>query len=268
VRLLMSAGDRRAYLAGDVVRRDATDWPVPGTTWAALRLDPARSGSALSLNDGSLRLGVPTRTALQSYPTVPTLPTSADVPNAAIIGSAGGDAVTDALPLLADMRVAEAVGLTFTTKPFAQDVDVAGPAALEVPLATTTPDSPIWAVVSDVAPDGTVHPLTVGRLNTSFPGVVDAKSLHAGGAVVQPYADLTSWRPALPLVQRRYDVELWPLGNRFRAGHRLRLELVGESLASRPALPGVNTVKVGGADGALLRLPVLPGSDLAAALGG
>jgi predicted acyl esterase len=266
VQLLMSAGDRKAYLAGDFVRRDATDWPVPGTTWSALHLDPARSGSASSLNDGSLQLGVPTRTALQAYPTVPTLPTSADVPNAAIIGAAGVDALTDALPILADMRVAEAVGLTYTSPPLAHDVDVAGPAALEVPLTTTTPDSPIWAVISDVAPDGSMHPLTVGRLSTSFPGVVEGKSLHSGGAIVQPYGDYTSWRPAFPLVQRTYDVEFWPLGNRFRAGHRIRLELVGESLASRPALPGLNAVRVGGAGGAVLRLPVLPGGDLAAAL--
>jgi putative CocE/NonD family hydrolase len=267
VQLLMSKGDRKDYLAGDFVRRDATDWPVPGTTWSTLHLDPTRSGSALSLNDGSLGLGTPGRSTLQAYPTVPTLPTSADVPNAAIIGAAGVDKVTDALPILADMRVAESVGLTYTTRPFRQDVDVAGPAALEVPLSTTTPDSPIWAVISDVAPDGSVHPLTVGRLSTSFPGVVDDRSLHADGAVVQPYGDFASWRPAFPLVPRRYDVEFWPLGNRFQAGHRLRLELVGESLASRPALPGLNAVKVGGRDGAVLRLPVLPGSDLTAALG-
>jgi predicted acyl esterase len=71
----------------------------------------------------------------------------------------------------------------------------------------------------------------------------------------------------MPLVSRRYQVEFWPLGNRFEKGHRLRLELVGSSLASRPGLPGVNLVGVGGSGGAVLRLPVLPGSDLAAALG-
>ena len=38
--------------------------------------------------------------------------------------------------------------------------------------------------------------------------------------------------------------------------------------ASKPNAPGVNSVTVGGADGSRLLFPVLPGSDLNAALGG
>lgn len=266
VQMLMSKGDRKAYLAGDYARRDATDWPVPGTSWAGLHLDATRSGSAHSLNDGSLQLPTPVRTAMQSYPTLPTLPTGADVPNAAIVGPAGVDKITDFLPILSNMEVAESVGLTYTTKPFSQPVDAVGPAALDLPLSTTTPNAPIWAVLSDVAPDGSTHPLTVGRLSTAFPDIDDAKSLHSDGAVVQPYGDFRAKRQPGLLQTRTYHVEFWPIGNVFQAGHRLRLELVGASAASMPSVPGLNTIRVGGSGGAVLRFPVLPGSNLATAL--
>ncbi|WP_254070039.1 CocE/NonD family hydrolase C-terminal non-catalytic domain-containing protein [Pimelobacter simplex] len=143
---------------------------------------------------------------------------------------------------------------------------MAGPLALDLSLATTTPGTGIWAVLSDVAPDGSAHPLTVGRLSTSYPGVDLDRSLVVDGEVVQPYGDYTHPAPARAGQFRRYQVELWPVGNRFRAGHRIRVQLVGSSVALLLALPGLHTVRLGGADGAVLRVPVLPGSDLEAAL--
>jgi uncharacterized protein len=50
---------------------------------------------------------------------------------------------------------------------------------------------------------------------------------------------------------------LWPIGNRFRAGHRIRLTLLGASGASKPSPPGIDTIRVGGPSGATLLLPVL-----------
>lgn len=267
VQMLLADGSRQSYRAGDFVRYDARDWPVPGTTWTPLHLSPARSGSAHSLNDGTLSVTQPTTKATQTYPAVPSLPTSTDPPTSALLGASGLDTLTNALPVLSDMNLAESVGLTYTTAPLRKNVSAAGPLDLDVPLATTTPGAAIWAVVSDVAPDGRAHPLTVGRLSTSFPGVVGQRSLHdARGALVQPYGDYSTRRPPAPLQTRMYHVELWPVGNRFRAGHRIRLELVGASAYSTLSLPGVDSVRVGSGSGAVLRVPSLPGSDLAAAL--
>ncbi|MFL6060561.1 MAG: CocE/NonD family hydrolase [Marmoricola sp.] len=267
VQLMLADGDREDMRDGDYVPFSATDWPVPGTTWSDLHLDPARSGSALSLNDGSLSLATPSRTATQVYPATPSLPTNTDSPTTALLGAAGADALFKALPVLTDMNLAESIGLTFSTKPLSHDVLAAGPLDLDVPLSTTTPGAPIWAVLSDVSPDGQSHPLTVGRLSTDYPDVISAKSLFSGTTMVQPYGDFSARRSPLPLQTRTYHVELWPVGNRFAAGHRIRLELVGASAFSLLALPGVNAVRVGGPGGAVLRFPTLPGSDLSAALG-
>lgn len=252
VQLLMSHGSRAGYLAGDVVRRAGADWPLPGTDWVPLHLAPR-----------SLSPEPAAGTRTQSYLTVPSIPTMTDVPNAAIVGSAGLDALTGALPPLTQDNLAGLTGLSFTTSALTQAADLAGPLSLELPLSTTTPGSAIWAVLSDVAPDGSSHPLTVGRLSTSYPGVVGERSLVDGsGAVVQPYGDYTDPSPARPLQWRDYRVELWPVGNRFEAGHRIRLTLVGSSLASPLTLPALHSVRLGGAEGARLRVPVLPGSEL------
>jgi predicted acyl esterase len=268
VHLLMADGDREDMVQGQYVARDATDWPVPGTRWEALNLDPHRSGTAQSLNDGSLTLDAPGAATVQTYPSLPTLPTNTDPANTAIVGSAGLDALFTGLPLLTEMTVSEGVGLTYTTAPLGADVLSAGPASLEIPLASTALETGIWVVLSDVSPDGVAHPLTAGRLLSSFPHVDEAKSRRDHtGRIVQPYGDFGQKAYALPGARRLYRVELWPVGNRFRAGHRLRVQIVGASAASPLGLPALNSVLVGSGSGARLLLPVLPGSNLPAALG-
>jgi uncharacterized protein len=267
VEMLLSRGDREDYLAGDFTRRTAEDWPVPGTEWTALSLSSARSRSAKSLNDGSLVKSTPTNRVAQSYVSVPSIPLVTDPATIALLGAGGLNALTTAAPLLTDMTLADLVGLTYTTAPLTDDVVSAGPLALRVTLSTTTPGTGIWAVLSDVGPNGVGHPLTVGRLNTDFPNVIEAKSFKdAQGRIVQPFGDFATASPAKPLAFRPYHVEFWPVGNVFEKGHRIRVTIVGASAASRPSLPGVNTIRVGGPDGAQLLVPALPGSNLAAAL--
>ena len=116
------------------------------------------------------------------------------------------------------------------------------------------------------SPDGVGHPLTAGRLNTDFPGVVTERSYtDAQGRIVQPYGDFEHASPATPFAFRPYHVELWPVGNVFEKGHRIRVTIVGASGASRPSPPAVNAIRVGGSDGAQLFVPALPGSNLPAA---
>ena len=269
VQLWLSDGSRESDLGGKFVRFDGADWPVPGTQWVPLALDPARSGTANSINDGTLSLAMPASATQQSYPAATSLPSNSDVPNTAILGPNGVNQLANAFPPLTEMTLSEPTGLSYTTAPLKAPVQAAGPLDLDLRLSTTAPETAIWAVVCDVSPDGVAHPLTVGRLSTSYPNIDPARSLTdpGTGAVVQPYGDYAKSDPATPGAQRLYHVEFWPVGNRFEAGHRIRLDIVGASTASKPTAPGVNTIEVGGGHGSLLRFPVLPGSDLPAALG-
>ena len=123
-------------------------------------------------------------------------------------------------------------------------------------------------MISDVAPDGTAHPLMAGRLLSSYPDIDPNQSVYdpVTHALVRPFSLFDGQEPAAIGVSRLYHVEIWPIGNRFKKGHRIRLQIVGTSAASLPTLPALNSVRVGGPDGARLKFPVLPGSDLAAAL--
>lgn len=260
VQLLLANGDREdMLLAGRYVATSASDWPVPGTSWASLQLDPATSGTARSINDGTLTLG-PATAATQSYPAVPSLPSASDPYNTAIVG-------VNNSPLLTDMTLAEPQGLSFTTAPFAAAVQAAGPASVELVASSTAPETDLYAVLSDVWPDGSVHPMAAGRLKTSYPGVDVSRSLlDAAGNIVQPYGTYDVQDPAAVGEERRYYVEFWPIGNKFDAGHRLRLHVIGVSGASQPGLLALNTVRLG-EGGSRLLFPVLPGSDLRSALG-
>ncbi|HEU4977514.1 MAG TPA: CocE/NonD family hydrolase C-terminal non-catalytic domain-containing protein, partial [Solirubrobacteraceae bacterium] len=242
------------------VRYDATDWPVPGTSWAPLALTPGHG----------LRVGRTRAAAVQSYPALPSSTFSTDPPNTAIIGGDGPNQLAAVFPPFTETGLSEPAGLTYTSAPLKQAVSAAGPLDLDVRLSTTAPDTAIWAVVADVWPDGSSHPLMAGRLLSDYPRIDRAKSLFdpATGALVQPYGIYSSATPAAPGTRRLYHVELWPIGNRFEAGHRIRLEIVGASAASKPSAPAVDSILVGGRRGARLMFPVLPGSDLGAALGG
>jgi hypothetical protein len=251
VSLWLADGDREGLLAGRFVRVDGPDWPLPGTEWRPYHLDATRSGSAASLNDGTLATA-PAGPAAQSYASVPSFAPATDPNTIATVG------VFNSTPLT-DLRLVEPLALTYTTPPFEQDVVAAGPAAVELLLSSTASESDVHVVLADVAPDGSAHPVGMGKLRTSYPGIDVARSLvDEAGAVVQPYGRFDAKDPAPIGQERRYHVEVWPVGNRFKAGHRLRLYVVGPSSVSVPSVPAVNTVRLGGPDGSKLLFPVLP----------
>jgi predicted acyl esterase len=251
VQLWLPEGSRESYLAGRFVRYDAGDWPVPGTGWRSLWLDAA--------GGGSLTGSRPSAAATQSYATLPSVPTFSDVPNSGIAGPAGLNALAKLLPQLTETNLAEPLALTYTSKPLTGDVVSAGPASLELRLSSTAPETDIWAVICDVWPDGSSHPITTGRLRSSYPGVIASRSLlDAGGDIVEPYGDYSAKSYATPLSARTYRVEFWPVGNRFSAGHRIRLVILGPSAAALPAGLAINSVQAGGPGASRLLLPVLP----------
>ena len=273
VQLLVGNGSREALLSGNLTHVDASDWPVPGTRWQRLYLDPARSGTALSLNDGSLRGARPAARTAQAYPAVSSLATATDPHTTSTLAGVGAAPLSfgtlfSLVPSLTQMNLAEPISLSYTTAPFRAPVNVVGPGSLDVFVATALPESDLHAVIADVWPDGRAFAVGVVRLRTSFPDIDLSRSvIDSHGEVVQPYGVYSAKRPAVPLQTREYHVEFWPIGNRFQTGHRLRVYLVGTSAYMLPALPGLNVVSIGGATPSRLLLPVLPGSDACAAIG-
>lgn len=261
VQLLLSEGSHGAMREGHVKKVDASDWPVPGTKWQRLYLNPARANSAKSINDGSFSAAPPAAASTQSYPGVTSL---------ALLGSDINTTATipelSAVPIFTQMNLADQVSLTYTTPPLKAAVDSAGPASLDIWLASTAPETDIHAVLADVWPDGRVFSVAQGRLRTSFPSVDRSKSMFdTRGEMVQPYAIHTTKNYAPTGTTRRYNVEFWPVGNRFKAGHRLRLYITGTSPLMLAPPAGTNSVSTGRRTPTKLLLPVLPGSNMCAA---
>jgi predicted acyl esterase len=259
VQMLMSDGSRETYDAGQFVRYDASDWPVPGTTWRSLALSPVHSTDHYSINNGSLVDTMPATTTVQRYAAITSVPTQSDVPNAAFFGNAGLNALASLLPQLTQTNLGEPLGLSYTTEPLTQDVLSAGPAALDLRLASTSSQTNLWAVIADVWPDGTSHPVASARLNSRFPNIDAADSITDGsGQVVGPYGDFSAPTTTKFNTERTYQMAFWPIGNEFKAGDRIRLVIFGASPASLLSPPAVNTVRLGGPNGSRLLLPVLP----------
>jgi len=259
VQMLLSDGSRERYLEGDFVRYRASNWPVPHTHWVSLWLSATRSGSGHSINDGSLVCRRPKATTTQSYAAIPTLPSMTDQPNTAIVGADGLNRAAEAFPITTETGLAEPEGLTYTTVPLTREVLSAGPVALDLRLSSSASATAMWAVISDVWPDGSSHPVATGRLLSAYPNIIRSRSLiNALGEVVQPYGDYSARSYAKPLTERTYQIEFWPIGNRFKRGHRIRLVVLGASGASSPSTPALNTIRIGGVDGSRLLLPVLP----------
>ena len=272
VRVLLSDGDREDYLDGKFLRRGGNDWPLPGTHWQRLFLSPRKSGSANSLNDGSLTLGRPATEAIQSYAAAPTLPTNTDPPNTAIIGPSGVNELSAAFPLLTEMTLSEPLGLgqlhdaeagcgrdrRRTCSPRREAVEQR-PGDRNLGRSLKRCDLP----GRHRAP---AHRRTAEqRLSADQPQALADRSAHRRDrAAVQPLraqaAGAARHLPPLPgrAVARRQSLP--------RAGDRIRLDIVGASAASLPSAPGVNRVQVGGTGGSSLQLPLLRSSDLAAAL--
>ena len=263
----LSNGSRQQFLAGDVTSLSGADWPLPGTAWSDLYLSPAKSGTATSLNDGSLSLSPPAA-GLAPYPFVPSEPSETDLHTSATVAADGLDQAATYLPALTDMSLSGPTSLTYTTPVLRSPVDAVGPVGLDLFASSTAPFTDLVAVVADVWPDGTAYPVATGWLRTEYPGVDMARSVvDPAGDVIDPYNDFSTQDPALPGTVRQYHLEVLPIGNHFAAGHRIRLYLLGTPLDMQPPPPGLDTISTGGLTLSRLVFPTY-GTGLAAAFGG
>jgi putative CocE/NonD family hydrolase len=267
VDVYLSNGSQPQLLAGHYTHLTGSDWPLPATRWDRLYLSSPKSGTAKSLNDGTLALSASQPSASQSYPFTPSDPLATDPHTTATIGASGNGSLSfnqlfNSVPALTRMDLVEPTALTYTTAPLHSAMNVAGPASVDVFAASTASETDLVAVIADVWPDGTAHPVGAGQLRTSFPGVDVARSLvdPQTGDIVDPYNDFATKTPDRIGVSREYHIEILPIGNHFDVGHRIRLYLVGTSGYMLPsAIPAINTVFVGGLTPSRLLLPVAGG---------
>lgn len=96
--------------------------------------------------------------------------------------------------------------LCYTSEPLERDLDIAGRVKLALWASSSAPDTDFTAHLVDVFPDGRAFNLAEG--------IQRARARNAAGD-----AFLTPREPAL------FEIDLWSIAARFRAGHRIRLEV-------------------------------------------
>lgn len=97
--------------------------------------------------------------------------------------------------------------LTYSTLPLEQDLDVVGPLRLILFASSSALDTDFCARISDVFPDGRALQIQSASLRARYRNVSGEPELLEPGRVY------------------RFEIDLWATANRFRAGHRLRLDV-------------------------------------------
>jgi putative CocE/NonD family hydrolase len=186
----------RLFVMGENRWRDEPAWPLARAVATAYYL--SSGGRANTLNgDGTLQTTLP---SASSPPDRYTYDPADPVPT----GAAGGYSRTPS-----DQRLVEARPdvLVYTSTPLKEDVEVTGPLALTMWIASTARDTDFTGKLVDVFPDGTARALADGILRARY---------RRGPA--SPVL-LTPGEPA------EITIDLGATSNLFRAGHRIRLEV-------------------------------------------
>jgi len=179
------------YLMGANEWRVASDWPVPAAKQTAFYL----------AGDGNLTTEPPRQPSQpEKYLYDPANPTP----------TVGGSIVSFLYPP-GSVDVSEVQQrpdvLVYTTPVLEQDLDVVGPVRMILFASSSAVDTDFAARLSDVFPDGRAVQIQSGMLRARYRNLQGEPELLEPGRVY------------------RFEIDLWHTAARFKAGHRLRVDI-------------------------------------------
>jgi len=244
---------------GSTTTRTSETWPPANIRYTRWFLNAAPSGSVTSLNDGGLGTQAPSGAPSTTY----QYPNPGWVAGVAGFGPAGPPVFDPA------RRV-----LTFTTAPLDKDGEIAGPIKLTLYAASTRTDTDFFVKLSDqfeqaaAERSSEINPafevVTRGWLRASHRALDPARSTE-----MAPYHTHSNPQTLTPNEVTRFEISLEPTAYLFKAGRRIRLEIVnGDSPISeqlwshyyRPDKIGADTIHHSAQYPSRLVLPVAPGT--------
>jgi hypothetical protein len=245
------------YVRGANAVRAAESWPPPGVRYVTWNLSGQKSGSVTSLNDGMLTREPATGEERTSY----------RYPDPGwMLGVVGFGPHNQPDPA---RRV-----LTFTTAPLQRDLEIAGPIKLTLHAASTCNDMDFFVKISEQMPQPAadrakgLNPgsfwITKGWLRASHRALDPQKSTD-----MEPYHTHANPEPIEPGKIYRLDISVEPMAHRFKAGSRVRLEIVnGDSAMTdvlwthyyTPNKIGADTIYHSAQYSSALTLPVMEGA--------
>jgi predicted acyl esterase len=114
----------------------------------------------------------------------------------------------------------KAQSLNYLSPPMPEDTEVIGPVALYLFASIDTDDTNWIAALYDVDEHGMEQLLGKGNLKASHRAIDRSQSKPW-----QPYHPHTSSEPVVPGEVCEYAIEIAPIANMFKAGHRIKLEI-------------------------------------------
>ena len=149
---------------------------------------------------------------------------------------------------------------SFALAPLKADTELTGHPTVDLWVSASAPDANLFAYLEDVAPDGTVHPVTDGRLKASLRKISPAPwALPAGVPWHRSYAEDAAPLPAGQPVEVKFD--MLPLSYVFKAGHRIQVTVAGSDYRERErkaASPAATvTIHAGAAYPSSITLPAM-----------
>ena len=108
--------------------------------------------------------------------------------------------------------------LKYASAPLQEDLETIGPVALYLHASIDTNDTNWIAELRDLGGDGTEKLLGKGYLKASYRAIEKSKSTPS-----QPHHPCSSSERVIPGEIYEYAIEIAPIANVFRAGHRIKL---------------------------------------------
>jgi uncharacterized protein len=235
--------------------RGETEWPLARTRWTKFHFDLSPP-PADKPNTGALVAANPAVTGSRTYA-------------ASSMGSMGSTSAASSQVMGGGIK--PGMGVSLETPPLPEDVEVTGPVAARLWVASSSEDMDLFLTLRNIDPDGN-EVLETGQQGTPVP--VTKGWLRASHRELDPELSLP-YRPYHRHQRRLYlapgeivevQVEIWPTSMVFRKGHRIRLDVQPrDGVGSQSYLhyhadynTGTNTIYSGGDKESYLLLPVIP----------
>src|SRR5215468_9776205 len=196
----------------EVEWRHEHEWPLARTRWTKFYFDLSPPAPA---NAGRLVAANPHTCSSRTYP-------------ASSLGSMGSTSAASSQVM--GGAIPPGMGIALETPPLAHDVEVTGPVAAVLWVASSTEDMDLFLTLRNIDPDcdeiletgqqGTPVPVAKGWLRVSHRELDPERSLP-----YRPYHRHQRRLYLSPGEIVRVEVEIWPTSMVFKKGHRIRLDV-------------------------------------------
>jgi len=141
---------------------------------------------------------------------------------------AGDKSTTDTYEVQADAEDLDLDSVAYT-RTFEEPAAICGPIVVSLWASSTARDTDFFVTLSDIAPDGRERALQRGMLRASLRDIDEEMShwmdLSGEKTLLRPHLALTNPQPLEPGKPYRFEIEVFPVGHVFRAGHTLSLKI-------------------------------------------